>query len=104
MSDYKTFAEIAKLMKSAALETGPYVNRRHLEGTTVSFFHYCEWFEVNVHDAVRMSPEDIVGLLQKRPNTRLDNSDTDDYGTVRWYGGAWVAGHHVRVWYNPQAL
>ena len=92
-------------MESATLEATPHISRRHhLEGTSVSFFHYCEWFEVNVHDAIRMSPEDVVKLLRKFPKTRLDNSNTDDYGAVRWYGGAWVDGHHVRVWYNPQAL
>lgn len=90
--------------RNASLQTGPYVNRRWVEGTTISFFHYCEWFEVNVHDAVGMSPKHVLKLLRRSPDTRLDNSKTDDYGDVCWYGGARVDGHHVRVWYNPQAI
>jgi hypothetical protein len=59
---------------------------------------------VNVHDAVALSPEEALKLLQASPDTLLNNSDTDKYDAVRWHGGAWVGQHHVRVWYNPQAL
>jgi hypothetical protein len=75
-----------------------------LEGTTVGFSYFCEWFEVNVHDAASFSREDALKLLSASPDARLDNSDTDDYGSIRWFGGAWVGKHHIRVWYNPQAI
>jgi len=107
MSDILTFADVAQRMQSgnAILQQRmPYVNRRWVEGTTVAFSHFCEWFEVNVHDAAALNVEDAVKLLEASPDTRLENSDRDDYGSLRWFGGEWVDGHHVRVWYNPQAF
>jgi hypothetical protein len=105
LDNYLTFADVARRMQSrdAKLQQLPYWNRRGLKGTTLGFFLFCEWFEVNVHDADAMSPEDVLKLLQASPDTRLDNRDTDDHGVDRWLGGAWVEGHHVRVWYNPQS-
>lgn len=44
MAEILTFADVAQRMESGdtRLETGMYVNRRRLEGTTISFFHFCE--------------------------------------------------------------
>jgi hypothetical protein len=75
-----------------------------LEGTSVGFHHFCEWFEINVHNTQELSPEAALKLIEASPDTRLDNSDTDKHGAVRWFGGTWVGDHHVRVWYNPEAL
>ena len=106
MNDFLTFGDVAQRMQSrdTKIQQGPYWNRRQLEGTSIGFFHFCEWFEVNVHDAVGRSPGDVLKLLQASPDTPLDNSDPDNYGAVRWFGGTWIDKHHVRVWYNPQAL
>lgn len=82
----------------------PYHNRRWVEGTTIGFSHFCEWFEVNIHNAKAMDIEKALQLLESSPETCLDNSDTDDYGNVRWFGGAWVGPHHVRVWWNPSGI
>ncbi len=107
MDEMLTFADIVQRMESGHAilqQRTPYFNRHLLEGTTIAFSHYCEWFEVNVHDAVALSPEDVVRLLQPSPGTRLENSDPDDDGNLRWFGGARVGDHHVRAWYNPQAF
>ena len=106
MQDFLSFADVAQRMQSSdsSIQRAPYWNRRGTEGSSICFFHLCEWFEVNVHDAAALSPEEALKLLQASPDTLLDNSDTDKYDAVRWYGGARVGQHHVRVWYNPQAL
>ena len=82
----------------------PYRNSRYVEGTSIGFSYFCEWFEVNVHDAKSLAPEAALTLIEASPNTRLDSSATDNYGNVRWFGGSWVRRHHVRVWYNPKAI
>jgi len=107
MDGILTFSDVSKRIQSGIAilqQQTSYFNKRWLEGTTIAFSHYCEWFEVNVHDAVGLSPEEAVSLLEASPFTRLDNSDPDDYGNLRWFGGQWVNRHHVRVWYNPQAF
>ena len=107
MADFLTFGDVAERLKSGNAKlglSGPYWNTHHLEGSTLGFYHFCEWFEVNIHDAQRFGPEDALKLLEASPKTRLDNSDADNVGASRWFGGAWVNGHHVRVWYNPQVF
>ena len=105
--DFLTFCDVAERMQSSAARiysSVPYWNRRGLEGASVGFYHFCEWFEINVHDTQALSPEAALKLIEASPDTRLDNSDTDKHGVVRWFGGTWVGDHHVRVWYNPEAL
>jgi hypothetical protein len=107
MEEFLTFREVATRMQSKHAKIQlrlPYWNRRGVEGTSIGFFHSCEWFEVNVHDAQALSAEEALKLLESSPDTRLDNSDTDDYGNRRWFGGAWAGEHYLMVWYNPQAL
>lgn len=107
VGDFLTFRDVSERMQSAAARiypSVPYWNRRGLEGTSVGFYHFCEWFEINVHDSQPLSPEAALKLIEASPGTRLDNSDTDKHGVVRWFGGTWVGDHHVRVWYNAQAL
>jgi hypothetical protein len=104
---YMTFRDVAERMRSGDAKIYPripYKNRRELEGTSVGFYHFCEWFEVNVHNAKELSPEGALKLLDVSPGTCLDNSDIDKHGSTRWFGGTWVGDHHVRVWYNPEAL
>jgi hypothetical protein len=104
MSNYLTFADVAQRMKDAKFQILPYWNRSGVEGLSIGFFHLTEWFEVNVHDAAALSPEEVLKLLQASPDTQLSNPDPDKYGNRRWFGGAWVGKHHVRVWFNPQAF
>ncbi len=107
MEEFLTFRDVATRMQSGHAKIQlrlPYWNKRGVEGTSIGFFHFCEWFEVNVHDAEALSPEDALKLLEASPRTRLDSSKTDAYGNRRWFGGTWVGEHHVRVWYNPQEL
>jgi hypothetical protein len=107
MEEYLTFKDVATRMRSghAVMQLHfPYLNRRELEGTSIGFSHFCEWFEVNVHDAKMLSAEAALQLLHSSPETRLDNSKTDKYGNRRWFGGTWVGKHHVRVWYNPKEI
>ncbi|MCU1268813.1 MAG: hypothetical protein JWN74_107 [Acidobacteriaceae bacterium] len=104
---YMTFEDVAERMQSRAARIYPsiaYENRCELEGTSLGFYHYCEWFEINIHNAKAFTPEDALKLLQEKPGVRLDNSDTDKHNVRRWFGGGWIGDHHVRVWYNPQAF
>jgi hypothetical protein len=90
MEEFLTFRDVAVRMQSehARIQVRlPYWNRRGVEGTSIGFFHFCEWFEVNVHDAQALAPEEALKLLESVPGARLDNSDTDDYGQRRWFGG-----------------
>ena len=78
MDEILTFSEVAGRIQSGIAilqQRTPYFNKRWLEGTTIAFSHYCEWFEVNVHDAVALSPAKAVALLEASPSTRLDNLD-----------------------------
>jgi hypothetical protein len=104
MENYLTFSDVAQRMKDAKFQTLPYWNRRGVEGVSIGFFHFTEWFEVNVHDAAALSLGEVLRLLQASPDTQLNNPDDDKYGNRRWFGGAWVGKHHVRVWFNPQAF
>ena len=107
MHHFLTFQEIAERMRSpdARIQSHlPYKNSNWLEGTTIGFSYFCGWFEVNIHDAKNMCWDEALKLLASSPDTELNNSDPDKYGNVRWFGGAWVGEHHVRVWYNPQAF
>jgi hypothetical protein len=107
MQRYLTFKDVAERMRSPDVRIQvhlPYKNKLWLEGTTVGFSHFCEWFEVNIHDAKGMSWDDALRLITSSPDTELNSSDPDKYGNARWFGGAWVSHHHVRVWYNPQAF
>ncbi len=105
--EFLTFRDFAERMQSKNARVYaivPYWNRRELEGTSVGFYHFCEWFEVNVHNAASLRLEVTLALLQASPSTKLDQFHKDKKNVVRWFGGAWVGEHHVRVWYNPQAL
>ena len=107
MSDHLTFRDVAARMQSRDSRIQqhlPYQNRHWVEGTTIGFSHFCEWFEINIHNAKGMHIETALLLLESSPETQLDSPDTDDYGNVRWFGGARVGQHHVRVWWNPTAL
>jgi hypothetical protein len=107
MVSYLSFRDVATRMQSRdsrIQQLLPYTNRHWIEGTTIGFSHFCEWFEVNIHNAKTLSPERALQLLESSPETLLDSSDTDDYGNVRWFGGAWIGPQHVRVWWNPRAL
>jgi hypothetical protein len=33
-----------------------------LEGTIVGFYHFWEWFEINVHDTQALSPEAALNI------------------------------------------
>jgi len=102
-----TFNDVAQRLGSgnASLHVRmPYENRHFVEGTTIGFSYYVEWFEVNVHDAHNLSPEEAERLLRASPTTPLENCDPDEDGNPRWFGGDWVQGHHVRVWWNPRAF
>jgi len=65
--DFLTFRQVAERMQSSDARiypSVPYWNRRGLEGTSVGFYHFCEWFEINVHDAQALSPEAALKLIE----------------------------------------
>jgi hypothetical protein len=101
-----TFKDVAgRLQSGARIQLRlPYWNKFGTLGSSIGFSYFCEWFEVNVHDSEALRPEDAQKFLEASPDTRLEDSTTDAYGNARWFGGAWVASHHVRVWYNPQGI
>jgi len=82
----------------------PYWNENGLEGTKIGFSLFCEWFEVNIHNAKAFSWDVASKLLAASPQTELNTPDTDEYGNVRWHGGTGVGDHHVQVWYNAAGV
>jgi len=107
MQQHLTFKDVAERMRSSDVRVqqhSPYWNKYEREGTTIGFSLFSEWFEVSIHNAKRMGWNEALKLVASAPTTFLDNPDPDSYGNVRWFGGAWVGKHHVRVWYNPQAF
>ena len=107
MQQYLTFADVADAMRSPEVrlqEHLPYWNKKWNEGTTIGFSIYPRWFEVNIHNAKNMSWNEALSLLISSPHTELNNSDPDEYGSHRWFGGARVGDHNVRVWYNAHAF